>query len=359
VRRLLAAIAVCSVLAVTPAAANDRRTLALYGWADYVDGAVLDAFTAETGIAVTYDSYDRPETAAAALGAGKTGYDLAIVPADLVVGLAARQAIAALAHGSQDRPPADLAERLRVLDPQGLSVSYMWGTLGIGYTAQDVRERLGEKPVEGWDALFRPDNASRLKDCGILLPDRAADVFPAALRFAGLPADSRNAADYQRAADALMRMRPSVRRLSSADVSAALATGDACIALASSADVLQARRRLEGREDAPPIAFVVPREGAPVWFDVFVRPAGSPDPGAADAFVAYLSRPDVAARNAAAVGGTPAIEAARPLLPQAMQQDPAVVPPPETMRRLFAVPAPDAKLQPVIDRLWAKVKAGK
>ena len=67
--RLLAAVALCAAIAVAPAGAQEKRPLALYGWADYVDGAVLDAFTAETGIAVTYDSYDRPETAAATLGA--------------------------------------------------------------------------------------------------------------------------------------------------------------------------------------------------------------------------------------------------------------------------------------------------
>jgi putrescine transport system substrate-binding protein len=360
VRRLLAAAALTAAALVAAAAgAAERRALALYGWADYIDGSVLDGFTAETGIAVTYDSYDRPETAAAALAAGKTGYGLVIIPADLVAGLAARQALAPLAHAAQEKPPADLADRLRVLDPQGLTVPYMWGSLGIGYAPDDVRQRLGEKPVESWDVLFRPENAARLKDCGILLPDRAADVLPAALRFAGAPGDSRNAADYQRAGDALIRMRASVRRLSSADISAALATGDACMALASSADVLQARRRTGEAEEARSIVFVVPREGAPVWFDVFARPADGPDPEAAQAFVAYLSRPDVAARNAVAVGGSPAPEAARAQLPQAMQEDPAVAPGPDVTRRLFAVPAPDAKLQPVIDKIWSRVKAGK
>lgn len=360
-RRLLAValLLAAGLPAAAPAGAAERRTLALYGWADYVDGAVLDGFTAETGIGVTYDSYDKPETAAAALAAGKTGYGLVIIPADLVAGLAARQALAPLTHAAAEKPPADLAERLRVLDPQGLTVPYLWGTLGIGYAPDDVRQRLGEKPVEGWDALFRPDNASRLKDCGILLPDRAADVLPAALRFAGAPADSRNPADWQRAGDALMRLRPSVRRLSSADISAALATGDACMAIASSADVLQARRRMEGAEDAREIAFTVPREGAPVWFDVFARPSDGPDPEAAQAFLAYLARPDVAARNAAALGGAPASEAARAQLPKAMQDDPVLLPPPEVVRRLFAVSAPDAKLQPLVDKLWARVKAGK
>jgi putrescine transport system substrate-binding protein len=359
--RLALAATLAAILGwATPDAEAAGRTLNVYGWADYVDPALLDAFSAETGITVTYDAYDRPETAEARLRSPGSGYDLAIVPADLVAALASSRVLkpfdrAGLPRAAGTAP--DLADRLRAYDPGGLAAPYLWGTVGLGYVPEAVRQRLGERSVESWDLLFRSDAAARLKDCGIGMPDRAADVLPGALRALGYAGDSRNPAELQKAADAVMRMRPAVRKFGGGEQATALASGDLCLAIVTSTDVAHVRQRMG--EDRAPIAYAVPKEGAPVWFDVFVLPADAADPEAAHALVDYLSRPDIAARNAVALGGASAVAGARALMPSAVQDDPVLFPRDDAMKRLFAVPAPDARVQPVIDRLWARVKAGK
>lgn len=56
--------------------AQAEGTLALYNWGDYINPEVLTRFTAETGIAVTLDTYSSNEEMLAKIQAGATGYDL-------------------------------------------------------------------------------------------------------------------------------------------------------------------------------------------------------------------------------------------------------------------------------------------
>src|SRR3546814_3419437 len=51
-----------------------------------------------------------------------------------------------------------------------------------------------------YTTLFRskPENAAKLKDCGISMLDEAAQVFPAVLKYLGKDPDSDNADDYKR-----------------------------------------------------------------------------------------------------------------------------------------------------------------
>ena len=58
---------------------GEARTVNVYGWSDYIDPKVIEDFTNETGIKVSYDAYNSDETAVAQLQAGKTGFDVMIV----------------------------------------------------------------------------------------------------------------------------------------------------------------------------------------------------------------------------------------------------------------------------------------
>ena len=55
------AVAVLAMLAVS-APAQEQRVVNFYNWSDYVDPAVLKAFSKETGIKVRYDTFDSNDT---------------------------------------------------------------------------------------------------------------------------------------------------------------------------------------------------------------------------------------------------------------------------------------------------------
>ena len=74
-----------ALLLASPAFAEGE--LKVYHWFEYIPQELVDKFTAETGIAVTIDTYDSNESMLAALKAGKLGqYDVA-VPADFMVAI--------------------------------------------------------------------------------------------------------------------------------------------------------------------------------------------------------------------------------------------------------------------------------
>ena len=104
-----------ALMLATPAFAEGE--LKVYHWFEYVPQALVDKFTAETGIAVTIDTYDSNESMLASLKAGKLGqYDVA-VPVDFMVGIMA-------ADGMLDSfTPAEMTN-LGNVAPQWLDVPF-------------------------------------------------------------------------------------------------------------------------------------------------------------------------------------------------------------------------------------------
>ncbi len=71
-------------LMLSALAAKAQGEVRVYNWSDYINPAVLDAFTRETGIKVVYDTFDQMETVETKLVTGKSGYDLVVVTASFL-----------------------------------------------------------------------------------------------------------------------------------------------------------------------------------------------------------------------------------------------------------------------------------
>src|SRR5215216_1330818 len=74
----LAAIVLAMPGGVATAQPSKERAINFYNWSDYIDPAVLEDFTKETGIKVKYDTFDSNDTLEAKLLAGKSGYDVVV-----------------------------------------------------------------------------------------------------------------------------------------------------------------------------------------------------------------------------------------------------------------------------------------
>jgi putrescine transport system substrate-binding protein len=173
----------------------------------------------------------------------------------------------------------------------------MWGTTGIGVNRAKVKERLGDVPLDSWNLLLDPELSGKLKDCGIHVLDAPEDMLPGVLKALGLDPDSKKQEDLQKAADALMKVRGNIRKFHSSEYINALANGDICMAVGYSGDILQARKRAIEAKNGVDIGYVIPREGALMWFDAMAIPADAPHPAEAHAFIDFMLRPDVAAAN--------------------------------------------------------------
>src|SRR5204862_1716742 len=157
-----------------------------------------------------------------------------------------------------------VTQRLATYDPGNLyAANYMWGTTGIGYNVKAVQKILGaDARIDSWDIVFKPENLSKFKDCGVHMLDSADDILPAALTWLKLDPNSSKQADLDKAADLIGKIRPFVRKFHSSEYLAALASGEICFVFGWSGDIKQAQSRAEEAKSGIEIAYAIPKEGA-------------------------------------------------------------------------------------------------
>lgn len=349
-------------LAFAPAHAQER-TVNFFNWSSYMAPDVLEDFTKETGIKVVYDTFDANETLETRLMAGQSGYDVVVPTAyflqrQIKAGIFQKLDKSKLPNLKYAWP--EVAGKLAMYDPGNqYAANYMWGTTGIGYNVKRAREVLGtDAPINSWDIVFKPENLSKFKDCGVHMLDSPDDILPAALNYLGLDPNSSKQADLDKAAALVARIRPSVRKFHSSEYIAALASGEICFVVGWSGDIKQAQSRAEEAKSGVEIAYAIPKEGAQMFFDNLAIPKDAKNVAEAYELIDYLYRPDVAAKNSSFLSYASGNLAAQKLVEPKVINDRTVYPDEATMKRLFVITARDAAAQRTMNRIWTRVKTG-
>jgi len=346
-----------------PAMAQER-VLTVYNWTDYIDPKVIEAFTAETGIKVRYDVYDSLETLEAKMLTGRSGYDIVVPTSEPTFSRLIRaKALAEIDRAlvpNWNNLDASLMRRVETSDPGNrFGAIYLWGTVGMGILPDRIRAVAPDAAMDGWDLVLKPENARRLRTCGITIMDSAIDVIPSVLRYLGRPTDSIDAGDLAAVEKALMAVRPYVRNFANAGALEALATGQTCVAVTYSGDVIQAQARAKEAGRGVTVAYVVPREGAQVAFDMLAIPADAPNRDAAHAFIDFVLRPTMMAAITNMTRYPNAVPATRTLIDPALLADTNVFPTVAQMRGFFSPTAVPQAAERARNRMWARFKAGK
>jgi putrescine transport system substrate-binding protein len=362
-RRTLAIAAAAAALLWT-AAAGAQGTVNVYNWSDYIEPSVLADFTRETGIKVRYDTFDSNDTLETKLLAGKSGYDV-VVP----TGFFLERQIKAGVFQKLDKSKLpnlvnlwpEITQRLAAHDPGNLyAVNYMWGTTGIGYNVKKAHEVLGpDVMIDSWDIVFKPEILAKFKACGVYLLDSADDILPAALKYLGFDPNSRNQAELQKATDLVLSIRSSVRKFHSSEYLNALASGEICLAVGFSGDVKQAQKRAAEAKNGVDVAYAIPKEGAQLWFDNLAIPKDAKNVAQAHAFINYLQKPEVAAKNSNLISYANGNLASQKLVDKEVLDDPTIYPDADAMSRLYTIKVYDAATQRLMNRMWTRIKTGR
>ena len=345
-------------------ASAQERVVNVYNWSDYIDPDVLTRFSKETGIKVQYDTFDSNDTLETKLLAGKSGYDVVVPSAyflerQIKAGVFQKLDKSKITNITNVWP--DIAKRLAVYDPGNqYAVNYMWGTTGIGYNVKATRERLGPNgKIDSWDAVFKQDELAKFKDCGVHMLDSSDDIMPAALHYLGLNPNSTDDKELQRATDLMLKIRSSVRKFHSSEYLNALAGGEICFVVGWSGDIKQAQKRAAEAKNGIEIGYAIPKEGAQMFFDNFAIPKDAAHVAEAHAFIDFLLKPEVAAKNSNLVAYANGNLASQRFIDKAVLDDTSVYPDADTMKRLYTVRARDQKSQRVVNRLWTRIKTGR
>ncbi|WP_260957361.1 polyamine ABC transporter substrate-binding protein [Pseudomonas citri] len=347
-------------LAVSVQAAS---TVHIYNWSDYIGETTLADFEKATGIKPVYDVFDSNETLEGKLLAGRTGYDV-VVPSNHFLG----KQIKAGAFQKLDKAQLpdyanldpQLLKRLEKNDPGNqYAVPYLWGTNGIGYNVEKIKAVLGVDKIDSWAMLFEPENIKKLSSCGVSFLDSGDEMIPAMLNYLGLNPNSEDPEDYKKAEAQLLKIRPYVTYFNSSKYISDLANGEICVAAGFSGDIFQARSRASEAGKGVEIAYVIPKEGGNLWFDMLAIPRDATNVKQAHAFINYLLKPEVIAQVSDAVGYANPNPKAGELMDQKVRTDEAVYPSQAVVDKLYVNSELPPKIQRLMTRSWTKVKSGK
>jgi putrescine transport system substrate-binding protein len=345
------------------ACTDSSNTVNVYNWSDYIGETTLADFTKATGIETRYDVYDSNDVLEAKLLAGVSGYDL-VVPASepyfargIEAGLYQKLDKSKIPNLANLDP--SLMAQVATADPGNEhGVIYQYGTTGFGYNADKIAARMPGAPVESWDMLFEPEVVVKFADCGVTMLDSASEVIPLALNYLGKDPNSEDPVDLAAAEQLLSGVRPYVKYFHSSQYINDLASGDICLALGWSGDVLQARSRSAEAQQPQRIAYTIPKEGTMLWFDMLAVPNDAPNPAAAHALINFILEPQVMAGITNYVAYANAVPSSLQYVSDDIKNDRNIFPAPETRAKLFVQRVLSPEAERTRNRAWTRIRSG-
>ncbi|MBS7562401.1 MULTISPECIES: polyamine ABC transporter substrate-binding protein [Pseudomonas] len=361
--RLLQAVIPAALAVLCSTAVQAQPSVSVYNWTDYIGQTTLADFQGQTGVKVIYDVFDSNETLEGKLLAGRTGYDV-VVPSNHFLARQVKAGAFLKLDRSQLPNWKNLDPKLLALleqnDPGNqYSVPYLWGTNGIGYNVDKVKQVLGIERIDSWAVLLEPANLKKLQQCGVSMMDSSDEVFPAVLNYLGLDPRSENPEDYKKAEAKLLTLRPYITYFHSSKYVSDLANGDICIAFGYSGDVFQAANRAKEAKNGVNIAYAIPKEGSNLWFDLLAIPADAGNVKEAHAFINYLLDPQVIAKVSGYVGYANPNPASQPYMDAELVNNPEVYPPQDVLDKLYISTTQSPAIMRLMTRSWSKVKSNK
>jgi spermidine/putrescine transport system substrate-binding protein len=294
----------------------------IYNWDTYIGETTLDDFTDATGIAVRYDLFASNDELFAKLREGNPGYDVIFPSNDYVERMITADMLLPLDHAKiPNMTNVDPAFADPPFDP-GLrhSMPYFWGTLGLGYRGSAASPKALADLFEG------EDYAGRIS----LL--NSVDTILAALKYLGHSLNTKNPAEIDAAAGALIRIKPKIKAFAPDTGQDLLISGEVDVCLEYNGDVLQVM------EEDDDLSYIVPSEGSLLWEDAMCIPRGGPNPDNAHTFINFILDAPVHGAIAEFVRYPCPNAAAMEHIPEADRTDPAIYPPREVLERCeFAV----------------------
>ncbi|YCH20372.1 polyamine ABC transporter substrate-binding protein [Pseudomonas sp. D1-3] len=355
--------ALCGAALLAGSAMAEARELRVYNWADYMLPQTLKDFQQQSGIKLTWDTFETNEALEAKLLTGNSGYDL-VVPSNMFLDTQIKAGVFQQLDKSKlpnwrHLDPA-LLKLLETNDPGNqYGMPYMYGTVLIGYNPDKVKAALGENaPVNSWDLVFKPENMEKLKQCGVTMLDAPNEVLPIALHYLGLPPNSTNPEDYEKATELLMKVRPYVTYFHSAKYMTDIANGDICVAIGYSGSFYQFAHRAKEAGNGVKVEWRLPKEGAPIWFDTFAIPKSARNVDEAHEFLNNLLDPKVIAPISDFLGYPNPNKDSTPLVDKAISENPDLTPTPEAHETLYSVEPLPQKIERIRTRAWTRIKSG-
>lgn len=298
-----------------------KSQLVVANWGEYMDPEVLRDFEKETGIKIIYEEFDTNEAIYPKLELNTANYDL-VCPSDYMIQKMLENDILQKINFTNIPNYKNIDERYieksKNFDPTGeYSIPHFWGTVGILYNKEMVTE-----PVDSWNILWN----EKYKD-SILMQSSIRDAFMVALARNKKSINSTDEAELIAARDELIRQKPLVHAYVIDQVRDKMIGEEAALGVIYSGEAITSKRANDKLE------YIIPKEGSNFWIDSWVIPKTAKNTEAAEQFLNYLCKPEVALKNHEFVGYSTPNKAALALSEDIFRNETAVNPSDEELAR--------------------------
>ena len=362
IKRTLQAVGLSALTASLSAAyAADDNKVNVWNWSDYIAADTVDNFKKDTGVDINYVLFDSNEMVEARLLSGSTGFDAIMMTSYYVPRLAQAGALAKLDKTQLPNYDTLDPERMALLgtldEGNQYAIPYTEISVGIGYNTEKIKEIFGpDFKVDSWDLLFKPENAKKLKQCGIAVLDSPIEVISTVQHYLGKDPQSGKRSDYAEAQEVLNQLAKNVSYFHSSRYINDLASGDICVAIGYSGDILQAKDRAAAANRPYDIEYVFPKEGSLLWFDCWIIPQDVKNVANAHKWVNYLMDPEVASSVSKETRYILPVMPAIERLDDALKANTSVNLTPEKLKTAYFPKSPTAGQTSVHNRIWNAMK---
>lgn len=329
------------LLTITGCSNDQRPTLTVYNWGDYIDESVIKDFEKEYGIRVIYDTFATNEDMYVKLKSGGSNYDL-VIPSDYMIKKMLKEGLLAKIDLANVPNYKNIDDQFKGLDYDSkneYSVPYMWGTVGIIYNKSVIKE-----PINSWQSLWDSKYSKE-----ILMLDSQRDSIGITLKMLGYSLNTKNEQELERAKQKLIEQKPLVLAYVVDEVKDKMIGGEAALAVVWSGDAMFMKR------ENPDLEYVIPKEGSNLWFDAMVIPKNSKHKKEAELFINYMCRPEIAYRNANYIGYSTPIPLAKEKLAQEIKNDQAAYPDLQQLKNCEVFDDLSESLAKY-DQIWTEIK---
>ena len=323
-----------------------KEEINFLNYGENIDQETVKEFEKQYGIKVNIETFDDMETMYQKISSGGVKYDVILVSDALMPRMIKNNLVQELNKENIPNIYQMDEEYLNLeIDPGNkYSVPYMFGTVGLIYNKDVVKEK-----VDSWDILW--DEKYKNK---IFMFDTYRDTIGVALKKLGYSLNSTDPKEIEEAKELLLSQRKLVDPIYGVD------NGTTMIpAGESDINMIWSGEGLNLQEENPNLVYVVPKEGANFWIDSLCIPSNAKNVSGAEKFINFVSDKESALRIADEIGYTTPNKEARLEQPESIKNNPNAYMPKEIMDRCEIYKDFPMDVKKIYDDAWIQIKSGK
>ena len=318
--------------------------ISFFNYGENIDEETIQEFEKKYGIKVNLETFDDMETMYQKVNNSDVSYDVILVSDALMPRMIKNNLIQELNKSNIPNISQMDEEYLNLeIDPGNkYSVPYMFGTVGLIYNKDVVREE-----VDSWDILW--DEKYKNK---VFMFDTYRDTIGVALKKLGYSLNSENPEELEQAKNLLLEQRKKVDPIYGVDNGTTMIpSGESDI------NMIWSGEGLNLQDEYPNLEYVVPKEGANFWIDSLCIPHNAKNVSGAEKFINFVSDKESALRIADEIGYTTPNKEARLEQPENVRNNPNAYMSKELMDRceLYVDLPKDTKK--MYDNIWVEIKS--